>query len=247
MWYPPPRYHPAQYMYTEHPYEWAPMPPPMPAPMPAPMPPRRAYEERRATYADEPRADVEESAEAAVAKAFATLVDAMTVQMGRSLARTPVHDRIVPFAALSSSADTAAVRGSAPSPMSFKVKVPLSVEEALTDQIAFLEWMITQSATNIHHRQHAAFHAALRMARAAARFTRLMYRQAGGVGSAYQDPELRPVPDRAAAFHAYEHITRFVNAEKNASPSDRGYKTALDAINRDVTDKLAAVAKFWTQ
>ena len=241
MWYPPPRYHPAQYMYTEHPYEWAPMPPPMPAPMPPPMPPRRA------TYAEETRADVEESAEAAVAKAFATLVDAMTVQMGRSLARTPVHDRIVPFAALSSSADTAAVRGSAPSPMSFKVKVPLSVDEALTDQIAFLEWMITQSATNIHHRQHAAFHAALRMARAAARFTRLMYRQAGGVGSAYQDPELRPVPDRAAALSAYEHITRFVQAERDASQSDRAYKAALDAIDRDVTKKLGAVADFWRQ
>ena len=233
MWYPPhpPRYHPAQYMYTEHPYDWQ--------PMPMPMPPRRA------TYTEEPRADVEESAEAAVAKAFSTLVDTMTVQMGRSLARVPIHDQIVPFAALSGSAETAAVRGSAPAPMPFTVKIPLSVEAALTDQIAFLEWMLTQSATNIHHRQHAAFHAALRMARASARFTRLMYRQAGGVGSVYEDPELQPISDRAAALAAYEHLARFLDAEKAKSNHSQPYQNALYNIDTTVTKKLAAVAQFW--
>ena len=200
----------------------------MPAPMPAPMPPRRA------TYAEGPRADVEESAEAAVAKAFATLVDAMTVQMGRSLARTPVHDRIAPFAALSSSADTAAVRGSAPSPMSFRVTVPLSVDEALTGQIAFLEWMLTQSATNIHHRQHAAFHAALRMARASARFTRLMYRQAGGVGSVYEDPELQPITDRAAALAAYEHLVHYMKQTDGVPQSEKSMRAeALKELTDD--------------
>lgn len=235
MWYPPhpPRYHPAQYMYTEHPYEWQ--------PMPMPMPPRRA------TYTEEPRADVEESAEAAVAKAFSTLVDTMTVQMGRSLARVPIHDQIVPFAALSGSAETAAVRGSAPAPMPFTVKIPLSVEAALTDQIAFLEWMITQSATNIHHRQHAAFHAALRMARASARFTRLMYRQAGGVGSVYEDPELQPLPDRAAALAAYEHLARFVESEKKNGTKDPYYAKALYGFDSTMTSKLDALAKFWKQ
>lgn len=215
MWYHP-QYPP--YMYPEHPpYEWPPMhavraqPPRVPA-----------------MYTEETRDDVDESAEAAVARGFAALVDDLTVSMGRSLARVPVESRIVPFGGFARKrGETAAVRGAAPSAAPFTVEIPVSVDTALSGQIKFLEWLTTQCATNVHHAHHAAFIAALNMARAAARYTRLMYRQTGGTGSVYDDPELQPVPDRAAALAAYEHLTRYMRQQEGTTAEIRLRTEAL--------------------
>lgn len=231
MWYPqhpqhPQQYHPGPYDMYHHehpPYEWPPMrAPPMRArPMRAPM--------RAAMYTEEPREDVEESAEVAVARGFAALVNDMTLAMGHSLARFPVDRRIVPFGGLASNKpETAAVRGSAPSALQFSIKIPVSVETALTGQIKFVEWLTTQCATNVHHAHHAAFIAALNMVRAEARYTRLMYRQTGGTGSVYDDPELQPVPDRASALIAYDHLKAYLDAEglNSANPEKSAYHKA---------------------
>ena len=229
MWYPhhpphPQQYHPGPYdMYHDHPpYEW----PPMRAP-PMRAPPMRAP--RAAMYTEEPRDDVEESAEVAVARGFAALVGDMTLAMGHNLARFPVDRRIVPFGGLASNKpETAAVRGSAPSATPFSIEIPVSVETALTGQIKFVEWMQTQCATNVHHAHHAAFNAALGMVRAEARYTRLMYRQTGGTGSVYDDPELQPVSDRASALVAYEHLKAYLDAEgaNGANPEKSAYQKA---------------------
>jgi hypothetical protein len=228
MWYPP-QYHPGvpPYMYPEPPYHQWPAPRAPPA-----RPPRRAI------YTEEPRdADVEESAEVAVARGFGALVQDMLREMGRGLARFPVDMRIVPFAALTRNAvETAAVRGSAPSASPFTLEVPVSVETALTGQIKLVEWMQTQCATNVHHAHHAAFNAALSMVRAAARYTRLVYRQTGGTESLYDDPELQPLSDRASALAAYEHLRTYLEKEAGSSRADKGdYTTAhRQLLHKDI-------------
>ena len=226
MWYPQ-QYHPGPSydMYHDH-YEWPPMRgrrPPMRAPsMHAPSMHAPAM---RAMYTEEPREEVEESTEVAVARGFAALVGDMTLAMGHSLARFPVDRRIVPFGGLGSNkVETAAVRGAAPSASPFTIEVPVSVETALTGQIKFVEWMTTQCATNVHHAHHAAFLAALNMVRAEARYTRLVYRQTGGTGSVYDDPELQPVSGRASALDAYDILRAYIEAEhtnKAASGVDK--------------------------
>jgi hypothetical protein len=206
-------------MYPDHHqhYEW----PPMPA--------RRAPRApaMRAMYTEDPREDVQESAEAAVARGFAALVNEMTVAMGRSLARLPVERRIVPFGGFSrNTVETAAVRGAAPSASPFKIEVPVSVDTALTGQIKFLEWLTTQCATNVHHAHHAAFIAALNMARAAARYTRLVYLQTGGTGSVYDDPELQPLSDRASALAALDHLTRYMKKTDGVPEAEKRLRSA---------------------
>lgn len=249
MWYPqhPQQYHPGPYeMYHDHPhYEWPPMrAPPRRAP-PMHGPPMRAP--RAAMYTEEPRDDVEESAEVAVARGFAALVGDMTLAMGRSLARFPVDMRIVPFGGLASNkVETAAVRGSAPSASPFPIKIPVSVETALTGQIKFVEWMTTQCATNVHHAHHAAFIAALNMVRAEARYTRLVYRQTGGTGSVHDDPELQPISDRASALEAYNHLKAYLDAEgKNAPSSERAayQKAAKNLLQPEISN----LVKKWRE
>jgi hypothetical protein len=239
VWYPP-QYHPGPYMYPDHQqYEW----PPMPA--------RRAPRApaMRAMYTEDPREDVQESAEAAVARGFAALVNEMTVAMGRSLARLPVERRIVPFGGFSrNNVETAAVRGAAPSASPFTIEIPVSVETALTGQIKFLEWLTTQCATNVHHAHHAAFIAALNMARAAARYTRLVYRQTGGTGSVYDEPELQPLSDRASALAAFDHLQRYVIAEKATTQDTRQiYKEKLKALNPGTLNNIGDVVKLWRE
>lgn len=237
MWYHP-QYPP--YMYPEHPpYEWPPMHAVRAQPPRAP-----------AMYTEETREDVDESAEAAVARGFAALVDDLTVSMGRSLARVPVERRIVPFGGFARKrGETAAVRGAAPSASPFTVEIPVSVDTALSGQIKFLEWLTTQCATNVHHAHHAAFIAALSMARAAARYTRLMYRQTGGTGSVYDDPELQPVPDRAAALDAYRILRAFLEEEgKNRKSMPPQSQSLYDKAKAHVlhTD-LSAYVETWRE
>ena len=237
MWYRP--YAPTQgagpspYMYTEYtPYEWPQMPPPMP-----PMPPmHRAYAQQqqqhpsqyRHPHVEMPDPEVALSAEVRIARGFHALVKCMLRKMTRSLAQSPVDMCVVPFAAFepltqltpSKARDgeradmeaAADIRGAAPSVIEFQVELPISIEDALTKQIGFVDWMITQSATNVHHSHHAAFTAALSVMRAELRFTRLVHRhQTGTSESIYGDNELQPIPGFASAFAGLEHCAAYLS------------------------------------
>jgi hypothetical protein len=199
VWYPyqqRPMY-PPQMMYTE--YDWqaqGPMAPQMPRPPQMPQGPlpqgplyRHAYE---ATL--EP--------ETLVATGFTTLVESMLGAMQRGLNAFPSSMRVTPFAAFTSSDervrnDVASVRGSGPSVVDFDAVVPDSAESALTESIRFADFLLTQAAPNLHHSQHAAFNAALRMVRSVMRYTRVVYKHRHGLEPIGSDPEMGPSPPGA--------------------------------------------------
>ncbi len=192
MWYPPypqpPQYPPfarppMPYMYTEYPYEWQP-------------PQRRRNND-----------DVTHDSEVLVATGFTTLVESMLGAMKRGLNSFPPSMRVTPFAAFTTSDakvsnDVASVRGSGPSVVDYDAVVPESADGALTEGIRFVDWMLTQAGPNLHHTQHAAFNAALRMVRAVLRYTRVVYRHrhGGPTGDAEpigSDPEMAPATPTA--------------------------------------------------
>ena len=252
---------PSPYMYTEYtPYEWPQMPPPMP-PMP---PMHRAYAQQphhqqqqqqhpsqyRHPHVEMPDPEVALSAEVRIARGFHALVKCMLRKMTRSLAQSPVDMCVVPFAAFepltqltpSKARDgeradmeaAADIRGAAPSVIEFQVELPISIEDALTKQIGFVDWMITQSATNVHHSHHAAFTAALSVMRAELRFTRLVHRhQTGTFESIYGDNELQPLPGFASAFAGLEHCATHLSnlkVETKAKAAADPKKRAADAV-----------------
>lgn len=253
---------PSPYMYTEYtPYEWPQMPPPMP-----PMPPmHRAYAQQphhqqqqqhpsqyRHPHVEMPDPEVALSAEVRIARGFHALVKCMLRKMTRSLAQSPVDMCVVPFAAFepltqltpSKARDgeradmeaAADIRGAAPSVIEFQVELPISIEDALTKQIGFVDWMITQSATNVHHSHHAAFTAALSVMRAELRFTRLVHRhQTGTSESIYGDNELQPLPGFASAFAGLEHCAAYLSHLKVDTKKPDHKKKAADTVQAAIS------------
>jgi hypothetical protein len=178
--------------------------------------------------------------------------------MTRSLAQSPVEMSVVPFAAFEpltqltpskardgERADTEAaadIRGAAPSVIEFQVELPISIEDALTKQIGFVDWMITQSATNVHHSHHAAFTAALSVMRAELRFTRLVHRhQTGTSESIYGDNELQPLPGFASAFAGLEHCAAYLRDLKQ-EPKQQQQKQAAEHKKKALESVQVAIA-----
>jgi hypothetical protein len=44
------------------------------------------------------------------------------------------------------------------------------------------------------------------------------------VGSVYEDPELQPLPDRAAALAAYEHLVHYMKQTDGVSQSEKSMR-----------------------
>jgi len=190
VWYPYQRpMYPPQMMYTE--YDWqaqGPMRPPMP-----PMPPMAQGPPMGRQY------EVALEPETLIATGFTTLVESMLGAMKRGLNAFPSSMRVTPFAAFASSDprvvnDVASVRGSGPSVVDFDAVVPDSAESALNESIKFADFLLTQAAPNLHHSQHAAFNAALRMVRSVMRYTRVVYKHRHGLAPIGSDPEMVPAP-----------------------------------------------------
>ena len=163
----------------------------MPPQMPMPLPYGQAQGRPAYEVALEP--------ETLVATGFTTLVESMLGAMKRGLNAFPSSMRVTPFAAFTSSDervrnDVASVRGSGPSVVDFDAVVPDSAEAALTESIRFADFMLTQAGPNLHHSQHAAFNAALRMVRSVMRYTRVVYKHRHGLEPIGADPEMIPAP-----------------------------------------------------
>jgi len=254
------------YMYTEYnpPYEW--QMPQMPPQMPPQMHPAYTQQQHHQQHqqhqqphyrprAEMPEPDVMLSGEVRIARGFNSLVKCMLRKMTRSLAQSPVEMSVVPFAAFEAIATQPSssrareadredaesaldIRGSAPSVLAFPVHVPTSIEDALTKQMEFVDWMITQSATNVHHSHHASFHAALLVVRGELRFTRLVHRHAAGASLYNGDKELQPVPDFDSALAGLDHCTEYVTARRDnpLTEKDRGKKALAEAFLKAITE-----------
>jgi hypothetical protein len=198
-----------------------------------------------------PEPDVMLSGEVRIARGFNSLVKCMLRKMTRSLAQSPVEMSVVPFAAFEAIATQPSssrareadredaesaldIRGSAPSVLAFPVQVPTSIEDALTRQMEFVDWMLTQSATNVHHSHHAAFNAALLVVRGELRFTRLVHRHQAG-SSVYGDKELQPSPDFESALAGLEHCAAYVTAR---NIDEKGKKADMVKAIADLKQKL---------
>ena len=241
-------------MYTEYnpPYEW--QMPQMPPQMPPQMHP--AYTQQQPHHqqhqqphyrprVEMPEPDVMLSGEVRIARGFNSLVKCMLRKMTRSLAQSPVEMSVVPFAAFEAIATQPSssrareadredaesaldIRGSAPSVLAFPVHVPTSIDDALTKQMEFVDWMITQSATNVHHSHHASFHAALLVVRGELRFTRLVHRHAAGASLYNGDKELQPVPDFDSALAGLDlPLTAAAPSADRHAPSHRPSSAAV--------------------
>lgn len=231
------------YMYTEYnpPYEWQmqQMPPQMPPMHPAYAQQQHPHHHQHQQQHYRPRAEMPEpdvllSGEVRIARGFNSLVKCMLRKMTRSLAQSPVEMSVVPFAAFEAIATQPSssrareadredaesaldIRGSAPSVIAFPVQVPTSIEDALTRQMEFVDWMLAQSATNVHHSHHASFNAALLVVRGELRFTRLVHRHQTG-NSLYGDKELQPMPDFESALAGLDHCAAYVTARSDTEP-----------------------------
>jgi hypothetical protein len=206
-----------------------------------------------------PEPDALLSGEVRIARGFNGLVKCMLRKMTRSLAQSPVEMSVVPFAAFEAIAahpsssrareadredavSSLDIRGSAPSVLAFPVQLPTSIDDALTRQMEFVDWMLTQSATNVHHSHHASFNAALLVVRGELRFTRLVHRHQTAGGSLYADKELQPLPDIDSALAGLDHCSAY--AARIQTEADRTKKGTAEALVKSIAElknKLVAL------
>jgi hypothetical protein len=78
--------------------------------------------------------------------------------------------------------------------------------------------MLTQAGPNLHHTQHAAFLAALRMVKAVARYTRVVYRHRNGRDPIGSDPEMMPAePTKNDALAAARLLLAYADKDQTVA------------------------------